>query len=113
MYIYETTLQGIVVGIQPDILTVQTRPERSALVPVNANKYYVLTHIQEHLVLAMQKAVECVQMACGFLFTAGYVVLAEGVYEQETHFWCPISATHRTVASHSVISNLCLEDSLI
>lgn len=72
--------------MQPDILTVQTRPERSALVPVNANKYYVLAHIQEHLALTAQNAVECVQMACGFLFTAGYVVLSEGVSEQETHF---------------------------
>lgn len=38
-------LQGTVAEMSTDILTLQTRPERSAPVPVNANKHYVSTKI--------------------------------------------------------------------
>lgn len=38
-------LEGIVAETSTDISTLQTRPERSAYVPVNANKYYVSTQI--------------------------------------------------------------------
>ena len=42
MYISEMTLKGIVAEMSTDIVTVQTRPERSVHLPVNANKYYIL-----------------------------------------------------------------------
>lgn len=48
-------LQGIVAKMSTDILTPQTRPERSVHVPVNANKYYVSAQIPERLVLAIHR----------------------------------------------------------
>lgn len=55
------TLQGIVAEMSTDILTLQTRSERSVHVPVNANKYYASTQIQNYLVFAVREAVEYVQ----------------------------------------------------
>lgn len=55
-------LQGIVAKMSTDILTPQTRPERSVFVPVNANKYYVSAQIPERLVLAIHRAMEYVRV---------------------------------------------------
>lgn len=55
MHIHKEALQTIFAEIWTDILPLQTRLQRLVHVPVNANKYYVLTQIWEHIVLTIQK----------------------------------------------------------